>query len=59
MHQKHAYFSYLVRLGLTLAFPSALTLTFSRSRVTLANIVGKIKITSADKFRIRQTKFYL
>ena len=56
----HAYFSYLVRLGLTLAFPSALTLTFSRSRVTLANIVGKIKKkTSADKFRIRQTKFYL
>ena len=28
---------------MTLAFPSALTLTFSRSRVTLANIVGKIK----------------
>ena len=44
--------------GLTLAFPCAVALTFARSRVTLANIVGKMK-NSADKFRIKQIIFFM
>ena len=48
-------FIYLVHLGHTLAFPSALTLTFSRSRVTLANIVGHDWLRVGKKKKKTQT----